>query len=80
MMIVTFVHLIQWSQKASAKRSTKFSYPSLGSAIWTATHSEDIRIPVFKESVLSDTEPSNQQQRFYQQELNDLNRDLNLSK
>ena len=72
------------------------------SAIQPAAHADDIPIPVFKESALSDTEPSehhegtsyasdmnqeenflaisNQPQLFDQKDLNDLIRDLNLSK
>ena len=39
------------------KKSTKFTYPSLKSAIRPVAHSDDLPIPVFKESVLSDIEP-----------------------
>ena len=40
------------------KTSTTFSYPSLKSVIHPASHFGDMTISVFKESVLSDTEPS----------------------
>ena len=34
------------------KKSTKFSYPSLKSAILPVVHSDDILIPVFQKSLL----------------------------
>ena len=42
------------------KLFTKFSYPSLKSARRPVAHSDDIPVPVSKESVLSDTEPFEQ--------------------
>lgn len=40
------------------KKSTKFSYLVLKSTICPAAHCDEIPIPVFKASVLSDTEAS----------------------
>ena len=54
------------------KKSTKFRCPSFKSSIKPAAYSDDIPIPVFKESLLGDTEPSE-----HHEETSDMNQDDN---
>ena len=54
------------------KKSTKFSCTSFKSSIKPAAYSDDIPIPVFKESLLGDTEPSE-----HHEETPDMNQDYN---
>ena len=57
------------------KKSTRFSYPNLKSAIRPATHSDDIPITVFTESQLSDIQPSEHHEE--KSDSSDMNQDVN---